>query len=300
MFKKDKKIENKAKKEDKNLNKNVKQKTNFKKYLINIFVIVVMIAILSGLALLTFFKEKETSSIFEDNIDNIEKQEEVLEENLNTDKEFYTKTIQKLTENITILEKQIDFNNEYIKNLQSKVVELESRLNNISIEPQRTELIKLAVNTQLKILNELSYSQELSSLKSLAGGNKELLEKIDILELYKNTYPTKKEIKQSFDKEFENFSKEHNILNNNGSNISKFLSNFVVIKKVKNVENNTADSFMLKLKNAMETENYKLSLQILENNSEYAKSFSKTMENVKINVSINNAIEEIINYLINN
>ena len=295
MFKKNKKIENKTKEEDKSLNKNIKQKINLKKYLKKVFIALSIIVILS-VATLLFFNHKETSSFFRETTNE---QEEIYKE-VETDKEFYVKTFQKLSENMVILERQVEFNNEYIKTLQSKIVELETRLNDITIEPQRNELVKLAIAIQLKILNELSYSQELSSLKVLAKDNKKLLDKIEILELYKNTYPTKEIIEQNFKNEFENFSKEYNILKNNDNNISKFLSNFIIVKKVKNVENNTPDSFMLELENAMETENFKLSLQILENNPEYEKYFSKTMKDIKINVSLNNAINEIISYLTNN
>ena len=285
--------------DSKSSNDGIKKTVEIKKESNDVLAIIIMIIILA-VATLVYFKKDVILNIFKTRVvKNTNKQEEIYE-NLKADREFYNKEFQKLTTNIKVLEREIELNDEYIKSLRSKVSQIEAQLNDVNIAPQKTELIKVAINIQSKISNELSYSEELSLLKSLAKGNATLLDKINVLELYKNKYPTEKITMQNFKEEFEIFSKEHNILKNNDNKVSKFLANFIVIRKIDNVENTTSDSFMVKLENAIKTKNYELSLEILESNPEYISFFPKTMEDVKTKVLLNNTIEEIINYLINN
>ncbi len=280
-------------------NMEAKQPPKLKKDSDNIFKILTAIVILIA-AMLLFFKKEIVLGFFKAKNTKQENRQEEIYENLKADKEFYNRTFQKLSENIKVLEREIEFNSEYIKTLQSKLTQLESQLSDINISPQRTELIKIAINIQSKISNGLAYSEELSSLKLLAKDNTVLLNKINVLELYKNAYPTEKIIMQNFKAEFTIFNKEHNILKNNDNKASKFLSNFIVIRKIENVDDSTSDAFMIKLENSIKTRNYRLSLEILESNPEYAVFFPKTMEDIKTNVLLNDTIEEIINYLINN
>ncbi len=280
-------------------NMEAKQPPKLKKDSDNIFKILTAIVILIA-AMLLFFKKEIVLGFFKAKNTKQENRQEEIYENLKADKEFYNRTFQKLSENIKVLEREIEFNSEYIKTLQSKLTQLESQLSDINISPQRTELIKIAINIQSKISNGLAYSEELSSLKLLAKDNTVLLNKINVLELYKNAYPTEKIIMQNFKAEFTIFNKEHNILKNNDNKASKFLSNFIIIRKIENVDDSTSDAFMIKLENSIKTRNYRLSLEILESNPEYAVFFPKTMEDIKTNVLLNDTIEEIINYLINN
>lgn len=280
-------------------NMEAKQPPKLKKDSDNIFKILTAIVILIA-AMLLFFKKEIVLGFFKAKNTKQENRQEEIYEDLKADKEFYNRTFQKLSENIKVLEREIEFNSEYIKTLQSKLTQLESQLSDINIAPQRTELIKIAINIQSKISNGLAYSEELSSLKLLAKDNTVLLNKINVLELYKNAYPTEKIIMQNFKAEFTIFNKEHNILKNNDNKASKFLSNFIVIRKIENVDDSTSDAFMIKLENSIKTRNYRLSLEILESNPEYAVFFPKTMGNIKTNVLLNDTIEEIINYLINN
>lgn len=280
-------------------NKTQNENIEPKKISNNNFIIPIAIVILI-MALLLFLKKEKVLNIFKAKaVKEIDKQEEIYE-NLRIDKEFYTKTFQKLSENIKVLEREVEFNGEYIKTLQAKVAQLEAELSDINIAPQRTELIKIAINIQSKISKGLSYSEELSTLRLLAKDNSILLEKINMLDVYKNKYPTEKIILQNFKTELEIFIKEHNILKNNNNRVSKFLSNFIVVRKIENVEDNTSDAFIIKLKNAIETRNYGLSLEMLKINPEYKAFFPKTTEYINTIVLLNNTIEEIINYLINN
>jgi len=221
-------------------------------------------------------------------------------DNLKAERESYSRMFQKLMDDIEILKKEVEFNGNHIEDLHSKIAYLESKLNNISMAPRQIELIKVAINIQSEILDGLSYSKNLSSLKSLANGNQFIMEKTDILEVHKNTYPTQKEIEQDFVDEFRAFGKNHNTLSKNNDKISRFLSDFIIIRKTQNFADSGSDRFMLELERAMKARNYDLCLEILKTNPQYAAFFPKTMKALEVNVLLNNTIKEIIRHITNN
>ncbi len=294
MVEKDKNIEKTENKTDSSQNKNKTGKKSrvFAKYFY-MFLILLIAA-----AALFLFKDNIKVRI-QKYLPKSKAAEETLYTKLKDDIDFHKNTIQNLSKQVAMLEKEYRYNTDTINYLQSKIDELQDNLEKMNINPQRIELIRTALNIQNEINNNISYSNNLTVLKSLSKGDNFLLQKIAVLEQYQNTSISRQLIEKDFKTEFNSFIKENNILKKKDNGFLNFLSNFITVRKTNNVEDNSYDEFLLQLETAINTKNYSLASMILEN-SIYSDDFSTTASNIKTVALLNSTIEEIINYLVNN
>ena len=282
MVEKEKNIE---KIENKTNNKKVKKNRGIFWYLIFLILIALTVIIALG--------NNNTSKLFKD---FIFKKETVIDDDK---KEIQDYSIQKLNQEISVIQKELKYNSENLNYLQSKIDELETNLGKVNINPQRIELLKIAMRVENDIDSNLDYSHDLTILKTLSKKDTFLIEKITILEQYKDFKIDNELIEKTFDEELKKSLKENNSLGKKDSKFLKFLSNFITIRKTKNVENDSYEFFLFDLEKAMRTHNYSMANMFLEN-SIYSKEFPLTLKNVKTISLLNNTIEEIINYLVNN
>lgn len=275
-------------------NKDINKKKRTKKSKVILYIVLIIIGVLTFTSLAVFKKHFKKipplNSI-------IEAKEEAVE--VENDYEV-KKLIDELENNNVTLKENIDYNTRYILILEQRINELEDRLSKISIDPQKVNMIRLAISVQKNIELNKDYSSDLSTLRSLSINNKFLLERISALESYKNIIPTNEKILNDFNIEKTNFLKNNSMLVNNDSKVSKFFSNFVIIRKVSNVQENTSDDFILKLENDINDKNYLQIFDTINNSDNYSKYFEKTLKNIEININTNNIVQDIINYLINN
>ncbi|MDD2840435.1 MAG: hypothetical protein PHY80_04950 [Rickettsiales bacterium] len=198
-----------------------------------------------------------------------------------------------------ILEERIINNINETDILRSRVENYELKIGKIQIDTQRIDLIRLALNIQRCVELGENYNNILNSFKTLMVSNNDLESELTILSKYQNAFFSKQIIEDRFYEEMEEFVKQNNLLNNKGE-FSNFMSKFVIVRKIKNTEENTADDFINQLEQSMKMGNYVEVFNIIKNSEEYTKYFSNTIRDIKINILINNAIQDIINYLVNN
>lgn len=275
-------------------NKDINKKKRTKKSKVILYIVLIIIGVLTFTSLAVFKKHFKKISPLNS---IIEAKEEAVE--VENDYEV-KKLIDELENNNVTLKENIDYNTRYILILEQRINELEDRLSKISIDPQKVNMIRLAISVQKNIELNKDYSSDLSTLRSLSINNKFLLERILALELYKNIIPTNEKILNDFNIEKTNFLKNNNMLVNNDSKVSKFFSNFVIIRKVSNLQENTSDDFILKLENDINDKNYSKIFETINSSDNYSKYFEKTLKNIEINIKTNNIVQDIINYLINN
>lgn len=262
---------------------------------------VLSIVVLLIVAAFFFFKNdiaKLIPNFSLQNKNNVEHTEESYID-FQAEREFNIKNFQKISGNLKTLEKEIEHNSEYIKSLQSKIDELEEKIREININPQRIELVRTAINIQNDIRDNKNYSAQLETLKILSKDDVELNKNIEILVQNQNNIPTTSMIKKTFDEELKVFLKDNNVLRKNDGNFSKFLSNFITIRRLDNVEENSTDFFIVSLEKSIHEQNYIVAINILNDNPELQKYFAKTFNNIKTRLLVCEATKEIINYLIN-
>lgn len=283
-------------KKDNVINKEKKQNNIFLNKISMITFIFLLFFIITFVVLFKhdFIKIKNESNLLKKNT-NVQ----VINSEQKNEQDEYLKNIQKLSSSINVIKNEINTLNNDLAYIQSKIDILESSFEQIDISPQRVELIKLVLNIQNAINNNLNYSQDLTILTSLSKNDQFLLDKIIILKRYQNDAFNKKLIQNTFSSEFKIFLEQNNILNKNQNKILNFLSKFIIIRKIKNIENNAIDDFALKIESAINSGNYNAAFDILKN-SDYLKYFKKTEKNIEVIVLLNNTIVEMINYLVNN
>ena len=283
-------------KKDNVINKEKKQNNIFSNKISMITFIFLLFFIITFVVLFKhdFIKIKNESNLLKKNT-NVQ----VINSEQKNEQDEYLKNIQKLSSSINVIKNEINTLNNDLAYIQSKIDILESSFEQIDISPQRVELIKLVLNIQNAINNNLNYSQDLTILTSLSKNDQFLLDKIIILKRYQNDAFNKKLIQNTFSSEFKIFLEQNNILNKNQNKILNFLSKFIIIRKIKNIENNAIDDFALKIESAINSDNYNAAFDILKN-SDYLKYFKKTEKNIEVIVLLNNTIVEMINYLVNN
>ena len=209
--------------------------------------------------------------------------------------------IKYLEDNIYDLEQKLSYNDEYIRNLENKIEELSNiiEIQKKHLNAQNINKVKLLIDIQKSIQNDKNYSSILAELEKL-DTNKDMQEDLLILQQYKNNYPTKEYIYNVFNKELINFLNQNNILKNSQNSFAKFLSNFVVIRKINNTDKNSQDEFILQLETNIKKEKYVDALNLLKDNSEYQKYFSITFKYLSEYILLNDTIDKMINNFIIN
>lgn len=209
--------------------------------------------------------------------------------------------IKYLEDNIYDLEQKLSYNDEYIRNLENKIEELSNiiEIQKKHLNAQNINKVKLLIDIQKSIQNDKNYSAILAELEKL-DTNKDIQEDLLILQQYKNDYPTKEYIYNVFNKELINFLNQNNILKNSQNSFAKFLSNFVVIRKINNTDKNSQDEFILQLETSIKKEKYVDALNLLKDNSEYQKYFSITFKYLSEYILLNDTIDKMINNFIIN
>lgn len=209
--------------------------------------------------------------------------------------------IKYLEDNIYDLEQKLSYNDEYIRNLENKIEELSNiiEIQKKHLNAQNINKVKLLIDIQKSIQNDKNYSSILAELENLDKNN-DMQEDLSILQQYKNDYPTKEYIYNVFNKELINFLNQNNILKNSQNSFAKFLSNFVVIRKINNTDKNSQDEFILQLETSIKKEKYVDALNLLKDNSEYQKYFSITFKYLSEYILLNDAIDKMINNFIIN
>lgn len=234
-------------------------------------------------------KTQTTNKIQNNNVKN----------NINHQDDDKITEINNLKNEIDDLEKKLSYNNEYIKSLEDKIAELED-----TVEIQKNQLnaknidkIRILVNIQKNIQRGKNYSNLLNQLEKISYNNNILVnqENIEILKKYQNNYPSKMKIDRDFEKEKKIFLDKNNILKNSQDNFAKFLSNFVIVRKIDNADVESSDNFLLELENNIKNNNYLEVFNLLNTNTEYSKYFIKTLQNVKEYILLNNIIDDMIN-----
>ncbi|HSQ97848.1 MAG TPA: hypothetical protein VLL98_03970 [Rickettsiales bacterium] len=278
----------KISKSSENIEKNAKI-NNIKKNKFSIFsYIFIILGLLSIFSFYSFF-------IIKKNKINTSKQE-VIER---YDDSILKTEMEILMNKIKVLEDEIENNVNEINVLRVRIEDHDLEIGKNSIDPQRIELIKLALEIEKYIQNGQNYDNILKSFKILMKDNGQLNYQIDILYKYKNDILSKEMINDIFNTEMKVFIEKNNILNNTDKNLAKFISKFVIVRKIDNAEKNSASDFLNYLEKNIKTENYIEAFNIIQENEKYAQYFSKTNEYIKINILVNNAIEDAIKYLVN-
>lgn len=268
------------------------QKTAVKKK--NVFFesikIILLILLFAALIVFTIFGKK----IFKNSFGKKVVKEEVIQEKAPNNE------ITMMFQEISLLQSQVEKNSARMRELEMDIMSLEKKIENIDINSQRVELIRLILTIQADAENGINYTKDLNRFNILTKNNTNIASNIAILEKYKNSIITNKIIKSNFGVELAGFVKQYNVLksSNNGL-VSKFLSNFVIVRKTNDAEQNTPDYTINAVENAINSENYGEALLNLNKNSEYAKYFPKTISNLNSYLELNNSIDEIIKYLVN-
>lgn len=215
------------------------------------------------------------------------------------DNNDYRMELNALKSKIQILEEQVVNAENETDILKSRVENYELEIGKIQIDAQRIDLIRLALNIQKYVELGQNYTNILNSFKNLMGENNDLGSELGILLKYQNSFVSRQILENDFNEEMKEFVKQNNLINNK-SEFSNFVSKFVVVRKIKDAEENSADDLINQLEQNIKMHNYVEALRIVEINEEYSKYFSKTIGNIKVNILINNAIQDIIIYLVNN
>lgn len=208
--------------------------------------------------------------------------------------------IKELQDDINDLEKKLSYNDEYIKTLEDKIVELENiiEIQKNHLDSSNINKVQILLDIQKDIQSGKSYSYNLSKLETL-DMDSAVKDDINILKQYEDNYVNKKIINDDFNQESKIFLNENNILKNSNSTFAKFLSNFVVVRKINKTNENSADNFLLKLEDYLQKDEYLNVINLLENNSEYNKYFNNTLNNLKEYTLLDSTVEKMINNFTN-
>lgn len=287
---------------EKNNNKNNKEKNisfftyNAKIALIATVIIVLIIIIFKLYA----YNEKSIKNTKNNNLNTVKIQTNNKKTNTNAKIIDNSSKIKELQDDIDDLEKKLSYNDEYIKTLEDKIVELEN-----IIEIQKNHLnssninkVQILLDIQKDIQNGKSYSYNLSKLETIDTDGA-MKDNIAILKQYEDNYVNKKIINDDFNQESKIFLNENNILKNSNSTFAKFLSNFVVVRKINKTNENSADNFLLKLEDYLQKDEYLNVINLLENNNEYNKYFNNTLNNLKEYTLLDSTVEKMINNFTN-
>ena len=287
---------------EKNNNKNNKEKNisfftyNAKIALIATVIIVLIIIIFKLYA----YNEKSIKNTKNNNVNTVKIQTNNKKTNTNAKIIDNSSKIKELQDDIDDLEKKLSYNDEYIKTLEDKIVELEN-----IIEIQKNHLnssninkVQILLDIQKDIQNGKSYSYNLSKLETIDTDGA-MKDNIAILKQYEDNYVNKKIINDDFNQESKIFLNENNILKNSNSTFAKFLSNFVVVRKINKTNENSADNFLLKLEDYLQKDEYLNVINLLENNNEYNKYFNNTLNNLKEYTLLDSTVEKMINNFTN-
>lgn len=292
---KDNKNNKEKEKKDNNKDKNKAIKEKLKKvisYFSNkkiVLALIVLILILVSIFAYIYINKNKQSSLKT----KINKNTTVLNAN---DVSNNSSKIKYLEDNIYDLEQKLSYNDEYIKNLENKIEKLSNiiEIQKKHLNAQNINKVKLLIDIQKSIQNDKNYSSILAELENLDKNN-DMQEDLSILQQYKNDYPTKEYIYNVFNKELINFLNQNNILKNSQNSFAKFLSNFVVIRKINNTDKNSQDEFILQLETSIKKEKYVDALNLLKDNSEYQKYFSITFKYLSEYILLNDTIDKMIN-----
>lgn len=254
-----------------------------------VLVLIVLILILVSIFAYIYINKNKQSSLKT----KINKNTTVLNAN---DVSNNSSKIKYLEYNIYDLEQKLSYNDEYIKNLENKIDELSNiiEIQKKHLNSQNINKVKLLIDIQKSIQDSKNYSSILSELEKLDKNN-DMQEDLLILQQNKNNYPTKEYISNVFNKELKNFLTQTNALKNSKSSFAKFLSNFVIIRKINNTDKDSPDEFALQLETYIQKEKYSDALELLENNNKYQVFFSVTLRYLQKYVLLNNTIDKMIN-----
>ncbi len=297
---KDNKNNKEKEKKDNNKDKNKQLKEKIKKFSSYfsdkkiITILIILILILVGIFTYIYIN-KNAESLSKTKIN---KNTTVLNAN---DVSNNSSKIKYLEDNIYDLEQKLSYNDEYIRNLENKIEELSNiiEIQKKHLNAQNINKVKLLIDIQKSIQNDKNYSAILAELEKI-DTNKDMQEDLLILQQYKNDYPTKEYIYNVFNKELINFLNQNNIFKNSQNSFAKFLSNFVVIRKINNTDKNSQDEFILQLETSIKKEKYVDALNLLKDNSEYQKYFSITFKYLSEYILLNDTIDKMINNFIIN
>ena len=292
--------ENQKEKKDNNKDKNKQLKEKIKKFSSYfsdkkiITILIILILILVGIFTYIYINKNAES------LSNAKINEDTMvlsKDNTSND----SLKIKYLEDNIYDLEQKLSYNDEYIRNLENKIEELSNiiEIQKKHLNAQNINKVKLLIDIQKSIQNDKNYSAILAELENLDKNN-DMQEDLSILQQYKNDYPTKEYICNVFNKELINFLNQNNILKNSKNSFAKFLSNFVVIRKINNTDKNSQDEFILQLETSIKKEKYVDALNLLKDNSEYQKYFSITFKYLSEYILLNDTIDKMINNFIIN
>ena len=276
-----------------------------------------LILLISILVLVYFFyisfknQEKSTND-----------QTEIFYEKLNQNSEEIYKVLKKveitdsaLVEIKKLLQKTPEENNlQQINELNIKIIELNSKLESISIDlkeiktlntaQQKNEFLasnnknsileknksQIAKLTILKFENNLNFTEELSVLQSLNDAKKNhIFEKINLINL--KNYRGNLFLKKTFSKESDIFLK-HKIDKNNV--ITNSLMEFVLVEpsKKNNIKNNEIN-ILKEIIYLLEQKNYNSSYEKITIINDYENYFSNTINQLKIAMEFIKLIERV-------
>lgn len=308
------KILDDLKKEKENLNndKKINIKNNKEKN-INIFnynakitlIATVIIVLIIVIFKLYVYKEKSINNTKNNNVNTVKIQTNSKKTNTNaklSDGSVIDDSlkIKELQDDIDDLEKKISYNDEYIKTLEDKIVELENiiEIQKNHLDSSNINKVQILLDIQKDIQSGKSYSYNLSKLETL-DMDSAVKDDINILKQYQNNYVNKKIINDDFNKESKIFLNENNMLKNSNSTFAKFLSNFVVVRKINQTDKSSADNFLLELESYLQKDEYSNAINLLESSSKYAKYFTNTLNNLKEYTLLNSTVEKMINNFTN-
>lgn len=208
--------------------------------------------------------------------------------------------IQDLNNKIKILEDETVNNTNDINVVRVRVEEHDLEIGKNQIDPQRIELIKLALDVQKYIQNGENYENILNSMKILMKGNNRLKTDFDILFKYRNSVVTRQNIENVFHEEMKKFIADNNLLSKKNTDFARFMSRFVIVRKTDNTEKNSANDFLNFVEKNIKMQDYVDILNIVEKNKKYAEYFPETIKYITIDILVNNSIQNVIGYLVNN
>ena len=287
---------------EKNNNKNNKEKNisfftyNAKIALIATVIIVLIIIIFKLYA----YNEKSIKNTKNNNVNTVKIQTNNKKTNTNAKIIDNSSKIKELQDDINDLEKKLSYNDEYIKTLEDKIVELENiiEIQKNHLDSSNINKVQILLDIQKDIQNGKSYSYNLSKLETIDTDGA-MKDNIAILKQYEDNYVNKKIINDDFNQESKIFLNENNILKNSNSTFAKFLSNFVVVRKINKTNENSSDNFLLKLEDYLQKDEYLNVINLLENNNEYNKYFNNTLNNLKEYTLLDSTVEKMINNFTN-
>ena len=277
----------------------IKKKFSFLDWILIILVIIIFCLV--GYYVYTFFADDiKEHSLFTNYTNVNDKLENNISTNIDNNKinleELINKNANKIEEligEINVLTNDLVSLRGTVKDLHIQLIEAEKAIQEINISPYSRDLIRVALNIQKEIDEGQNFSNNLTILKSLAKQEKNITDKLIILEAHKNKVVGDNIILNTFHEEMKNFIENYNIIKDN--KFLKIFSSFITVRKTNNPIDK-ANIYANELEMAINTSNYNEALEILEKNNEYNKYFTNTMNNLNIKVSLNNSINYIINY----